>query len=63
MWWRKKKQPEFWTECDKADKILHPVAREEALIYLYTENPVAYNAWADVRIAKDGRARRVQRRR
>lgn len=61
MWWRKKKQPEFWDRCDEAAEITRWGDRMDAYILLMTEDPEEYVSWARAYRGKE--ARRVQRRR
>lgn len=46
MWWRKKKQPEFWDLCDEALAIENWSDRMDALISLIVLDATEYAAWA-----------------
>lgn len=62
MWWRKKKQPEFWDRCDKAAEITRWSDQMDAYILLMTENPEEYVAWSRAYWRKEMKQRARRRR-
>lgn len=62
MWWRKKKQPEFWDRCDVAAEIVSWDDRMDAYIDLLTEDAEEYHAWSKAYWMKEMKQRARRRR-
>jgi hypothetical protein len=62
MWWRKKKQPEFWDRADVAAEIVSWDERMDAYIALMTEDPEEYLSWEWDRAYRKEVKQRVRRR-